>query len=293
MASMVHIIQDEDNPLGLRGSAMAGLALSGDNNVSTLFRQLLNAPSEQVSQLAALATGFLRDTKSIELLSSLAAKQNEATRQAACLALVGIGSGQALEAVAIHLLRGDERLRIYAAQALANNSGDGREALREGIISEDILVRRAVVYGLARVPETWATELLEKTQINDEQWAVRNIAIEFLNARTKPDHRIPKPLLAPHENPWIIEFAGKHGLGVTPDQPATDILLQALMDSNHDLFAPALNYLRTTPSESVLVALYHHLFETNHQDKEAVFQTLSAMALGGTTLPDPRQFGLG
>ncbi len=293
MAALVQILQDDNNPLGLRGEAMVALALSGDSNTSALFRQLLLAPANELRQLAALGAGLIRDSKAVETLIGLVDNSLESTRQAACLALVEIGTHQALEAVARYLLHGDEQLRVYSAESLANHPGDGREALREGITSEDILVRRAIVYGLARVHEAWTTELLEKTQINDEQWAVRNVAVEVLQARQIPDPRIPKKLSPPHETPWLIEFAGKYGMGVTPGQSAINIFLLALKDSNKDFFQPALTYLRNSPSESVLADLYPHLYGTDLQAKEGVFQTLSYMALGGTSIPNPRQFGLG
>lgn len=293
IASLVEILRKDDLPIGLRGEAMMALALSHDVNIAVLFRQLLHAPSNELQQLAVLGAGMARDSKSIETLKGLVANSLDSVRRAACLALVEIGTPQALEAVAVYLLRGDEQLRIYAAEALANQPIEGQEALREGINSEDILVRRAIVYGLSRVNEPWTTELLDKTQLNDEQWAVRNVAIEFLKARQNPDLRIPQKNTPPHATPWVIEFASKYGMGVSPGQPATDLFLLALKDSNREYLQPALNYLRYSPNENVIAALYQHLYGTDPDAKEAVFQVLLFMALGGASLPEPRQFGLG
>jgi HEAT repeat protein len=293
ITALLRLLQNDDLPIGLRGEAMMAIALSHQTNVIALFRQLLLAPSNELRQLAALGVGMVRDSKSIETLKILVANSLESTRKAACLALVEIGTPPALEAVAMYLLRGDEQLRIYSAEALANHPIDGQEALREGLNSEDILVRRAIVFGLSRVNEPWSQELLEKTQLNDEQWAVRNVAVEFLQARQQPDPHIPSKNTPPHETPWLIEFAGKYGMGVSPGQPATDIFLLALKDSNREYFQSALFNLRNSPNENVIAALYPHLFGTDPDAKEAVFQTLSYMALGGASLPDPRQFGLG
>jgi hypothetical protein len=293
MAALVQILQNDDSPIGLRGEAMVALALNGGTNASTLFRQLLLAPSNEIRQLAALGAGLTRDPKAVEALMKMVSNSLESTRKAACLALVEIGTPQALEAVAVYLLRGDEQLRVYSAEALANHPTDGREALREGINSEDILVRRAIVFGLSRVNESWSTALLEKTQVDDEQWAVRNVAVELLQARQGLNPRIPKKLTAPHETPWLIEFAGKHGMGIIPGQSATDIMLLALKDTNQDFFQPALGYLRNSPNEGVLAALYQHLYGTDSETREAVFQTLAYIALGGTILPEPQKFGLG
>ena len=293
MATLVQLLQNEDNPLGLRGQAMAAFALSGDPNADALFRQLMQAPSSELRRLAALGAGVTRDSKAVDALIGLVAQSTGATQQAACLALVRIGTNQALEAVATALLQGDEQMRVTAAEALANHPTDGREALREGIDSKDILLRRAVVFGLGRVKEPWANELLERTQVQDEQWAVRNVAVEIIESRQNPDPHIPVRLKATADTPWLIELAGKYGMGIIPGQPATDIFLLALKDENDEYRQAALKYLRYTPSDGVLAALYPHMYGKDAEFKEAIFQVLSDMALGGTPLPDPMQFGLG
>ncbi len=293
MSTLVGILQNEDLPQGLRGQVIAAFALSGDPNVAALFRQLMTAPSVELRRFAALGAGVLADSKSVEELVGVITQSVGRARQAACLALVQIGSAPALEAVATALLRGDEQLRIAAAEALANHPAEGQEALREGIGSEDILVRRAIVYGLARVDEPWAGELLEKVQIEDEQWVVRNAAVEILDTRQQLNPRIPRRLSAPSETPWLIEFAGKHGQGVTPGAPATDILLLAFKDDNEDIRDAALNYLRYTPTDGVLSTLYQKFYGGDPETKEIIYNALSDIAYSGTALPQPMQFGLG
>jgi HEAT repeat protein len=293
MAALVQVLQTEDNPLGLRGQAMAAFALSGDPSREALFRQLLGAPSNDLRRLAALGAGMTRDSKAVEPLVNVIASSQGVAQQAACLALVNIGTNPALEAVATALLQGDEQLRVTAAEALANHPTEGREALREGIASKDIVLRRAIVFGLARVTELWATQLLEQVQVQDEQWAVRNVAVEVLEGRQQPNRHIPQRLTPPSETPWLIEFAGKYGMGIIPGQPATDIFLLALKDENPEYRQAALNYLRYSPTEGVLAALYPHLFGTDPELKEGIYQILSEMALGGVRLPPPQQFGLG
>ncbi len=293
MTSLIQIIQDEDYPIGLRGQAMAAFALSGDSGAATLFRQLLAASSNELRRLAATGAGLLQDVKAVDGLISILSQSLGAARDAACLALVKIGTAQALEAVATGLLRGDEELRRAAAEALANHPSEGFEALRDGITSEDILVRRAIVYGLGRVNQPWAQQILEQTQVQDEQWAVRNVAVELIAERTRPNPRVPRRLLPPAQTPWVIEFAGKHGTGVIPGQPATDVFLLALKDDGYETRQAALNYLRYMPSEGVIAALYQAYYSIDLEFKEYIYQVLSDFALGGITLPDPAQFGLG
>jgi len=293
IGALIQILQNEDLPTALRGQAMAAFALSNDPNAGALFRQLMLSPSNELRRLAALGAGMVHDGKSVEALIKVLPPSAGAARQAACLALVEIGSRQALESVAAALLQGDEELRIAAAEALANHPVEGHETLKDGISNEDILVRRAIVYGLARVRQPWAQQLLEQIPTQDEQWVVRNAAVEVLEALQRPNPHIPQRELKPENMPWLIEFAGKYGMGVTPGEPATDLLLLALKDENPEYQQAALHYLRHTPSEGVLAALYPYLFGAEPEMREGVFRVLSEMALSGVRLPPPQQFGLG
>src|SRR5690606_31088332 len=123
-------------------------------------------------------------------------------RRAACMALVAINTNESLEIVAQTLLGGDEDIRRAAGEAIANDAREGHAMLKDGITINDILLRRAVVYGLGRIHEDWAIELLKKIQIEDEQWVVRNAATEVLDSKLAPNSLAPTRLNVPHESPW-------------------------------------------------------------------------------------------
>jgi hypothetical protein len=250
-------------------------------------------PSSDLRRLGALGAGALADAKAVEALVSVINQSTGTAQQAACLALVQIATPQALEAVAVALLRGDEQLRITAAEALANHPAEGHDALREGITNPDILLRRAAIYGLSRINEPWSVELIEKAQVADEQWAVRSAAIEVVENRQKPDPHIQRRLTSPAETPWLIEFAGKHGQGITPGVPATNIILTAFKEENPDISSAALNYLKYTPTEGVLSELYKKYYGDDPEAQEEIYQALTSIAYNGANLPNPRQFGLG
>jgi HEAT repeat protein len=293
IASLLEVLQNDEHPLALRGEIISAFALTGDPHIAALFRQLLQSPSDKLRQLAALGLGLMRDAKSVDALTNLLAMSVGRTQSAACLALVAIGTPSALENVATALLQGDEDLRQSAAEALANDPNEGREALREGIASEDILLRRAIVYGLARIPEEWAEELLQKTQIEDTQWVVRNVAVELLESRKRLNPRIPRRLQEPSEMPWLVEFAGRQGMGISPGQAATDMLIQAFKGENPEEQRAALAFLRHKPSEGIIGMLYNAYYVIDHPQREMVYQTLKEYASGGVQLPAPMQFGLG
>ena len=198
-----------------------------------------------------------------------------------------------MESVARALLQGEEDLRRAAAEALANDPNEGYSMLKEGITLADILLRRAVVYGLARVEEDWAVEALESIRVEDDQWVVRNSASEVLESKTQMDPRVPRPLTTPSETPWLIEFAGKQGVGISPGSPATEILLAALKSDVEEERLAALPYLKRMPNEGVVTSMYHAMYRDDPELREAIFLVLCELASGGVKLPTPEQFGLG
>jgi hypothetical protein len=294
MARLVELLQQTGQPLGLRGQALAAIVQSGNAGSAVLFRQLLLKQDDDLLQLAALGAGALHDVKSITLLSPLFSNSNSNVRRAACLALSAIGTPSAMDALANALLHGDEILRRSAAEAMANHPDEGYRMLKEGaLMKEDLNVRRAVAYGLGRIYESWAEELLNKLQTEDDQWIVRNSAQEVLEERQKPNPHVPKRLPPPSESPWLVTFAGKKGEGISPDKPPTDLLLMALKSDDPEERLASLAYLRVMPMEGVFGALYQAMYGGEPELREAVFRIFSEMASTGVEVPDPIQFGVG
>ncbi|HKJ38596.1 MAG TPA: HEAT repeat domain-containing protein, partial [Anaerolineales bacterium] len=280
-ASLLSILQAEGQPVTLRAQAMAAFVASGDPGVATLFRQLLSSRSFVVIPLAALGSGAMRDRKAVPMLEEVMQAPMGSVRRAACLALVAIGMDQSFEAVARALLQGDDELRRAAAQSLANNPKDGHETLREGATLADIMVRRAVVHGLVRVEEPWAMELLQTMQVEDDQWAVRNLANQYVEEITNRDPRVPKELSTPSETPWLIEFAGKQGTGIPRGGPATEIITTAYKHGETDERLAAIPYLKQNATEGIVGTLYNGMYGEDPEVREASFLALQEIAANG------------
>jgi HEAT repeat protein len=197
-----------------------------------------------------------------------------------------------MEVVARALLEGEEDLRRAAAEAMANDPNEGHAMLKEGMALSDILLRRAVIYGLARIQDDWAIQALETIRIEDDQWVVRNSASEVLDSRGGIDPRVPHRLTAPSKTPWLIELAGRQGMGISPGSPATEILVSALKSENEEERLAVLPYLKRMPTEGVITNLYHAMYQDDPELREAIFLVLCEMAASGIKLPDPQQFGL-
>jgi HEAT repeat protein len=292
-ASLLAILQADGQPLGLRGQAMAAFVTSGDPGTATLFRQLLSSRSFELIPLAALGSGALKDVKAIDALEELMQAPVGAVRRAVCIALVAIGTEKSLEGVARALLQGDEELRRAAAEALANDPIEGHAMLKEGATLDDIMLRRAVVHGLSRVGQPWAIEMLQHLQVEDDQWAVRNLASQYLEQMQNIDPRVPHPLTSPSEAPWLIEFAGKQKMGVPRGGPATEVLLSAFKLGDTEERLAALPYLKRVVNEGIIGALYHAMYGEDPEVREAAFYAIEEIGADGFKLPHPNQFGLG
>ena len=290
--TLAAILQTDGIPLNLRGQAMAAFVYSNDPSAAALFRQFATSSSFELVHLAILGIGAVRDTKSLKILEGALNAPSLAVKRAACMALAAINTNESLEIAAHALLNGEEDVRRAAGEALANDPNEGHAMLRDGITINDILLRRAVIYGLGRVREEWATDLLKKVQIEDEQWVVRNAATEVLEMRTHSSAFAPKRSKAPHETPWLIEFAAKKGVGVSPGVPATDILLLALKDDNSDTRLAALQFLKYTPQDVVLKQLYEAMYRDDLELREATFNVLWELGAAGVKLPHPSEYGL-
>lgn len=291
--ALAAILQTEGIPLGLRGQAMAAFVYSNDPSAAALFRQFATSTSFELVHLAVLGLGAVRDRKASKILGNALQAPSVSVKRAACMALAALGTNESLEIVAHALLNGEEDVRRAAGEALANDPAEGHEMLKDGVTLNDILLRRAVVYGLGRVKEDWATDLLKKVQIEDDQWVVRNAATEVLDMRMKADSYSPVKLKPPSDTPWLVEFAAKKGVGVSPGVPATDILLVALKDENPDVRLASLQFLKFTPQDIVLKQLYEAMYTDDPELREATYHILWELESAGIKLPNPADYGLG
>ena len=183
MAALAELLQTEGLPSLTSRSGPFCFCRKQRSGSFPLFRQFMNTLSFELMKLAALGSGAIHDGKATPNLIGMLDAPSLSAKRAACLALISIGTSDALEAVAQTLLNADEDLRRAAAEALANDPNEGYAMLKDGVTMKDILLRRAIVYGLRRVDEPWSTELLQKMLVEDDQWVVRNSASEVLESR--------------------------------------------------------------------------------------------------------------
>jgi len=266
---------------------------SADPNTAGLFRQNLTDNSQILRQLSILGCGALHDGKTLDDLINLQSDSARIVRYSACMALAFLEDQAGIDALIHSLYGGDEDTRRAAAEALARHPESGHAALKTGSLSEDLLVRRAVVFGLAQVNETWASEILEKLRLEDGQWVVRSAASQALETIQGGNPRIPRLLPLPSEAGWLVTFASQQGVGMTGGTFATDMLLKALKSGTEDERIAALDYLSLAPDDEVIRSTIHSIYCDSGNVSEAALVSLWRMAVSGATIPSPRIFGVG
>lgn len=290
--ALASLIQDESLPLGLRARAVAGFVVSNDPSLPRLFRQLFASQSEAVRQVSALGAGAWGEPTLIPDIGALMSDPSEPVRISACLALTAIHTDNAINMAAEVMMNGDEGLRQAAAEAIALLPNIGPDIMKEASGMDDILTRRAAVFGLAQLHDPWAKQLLEKITIEDSQWVVRNVAAQALDDLEKPDHHIPRPMPKPWDCGWLIAFASKRGIGVGPNQPANDLLHMALTTGTLDEQLGALEFARFIHDEKILVDVYGLFYSGEREIGEAALITISYWSMSGVKLPAPQQIEL-
>ncbi len=295
MRNLVRIIQSKNHPLVLRIRCVAALARSEDAGAGILLRRLMvESPTATLRYLGALGSGLLQDPKSYPVLETLLKDNDLRVQRMACLALSTQKHPKALEAVVQVLVSSNEQMRQIAAEALANHPGKGYDVLREGSTFNDLLVRRAVVYGLLQVPEPWARETLERMQLEDGEWVVRATAEQALKQSAEENIYIPQALPPLKNTPWLLEAAAEQGRGISNTEQALDVLAYVLRNGTVEQQIQALYRLRLLPNvkEGLVASIYTLLYGDDSDLQTAAFDTLVALSAQGVPLPPPRQFGL-
>jgi HEAT repeat protein len=289
LTSVLH--KEKDTP-SLAGKFISGLAFSGDAGVSVLFRQLLKSDQPNLKQLAALGCGILAEKKAIEDLVAMLQADSPASIRAGSLSLGAIGDKQSLEILASTLLNGSELARRYSAEALANNPTEGHPALKDGATMEDLLVRRSVAFGLIRVNQPWAIKIVENMQLEDNEWVVRNAALQAFDEYRRKISYAPKPLGDPTEMDWLINYATRIGTSVAPGKPADKLVVKALVNGNQDEVLNALDYLRIKCDADVISEIYSVYSTKTDEIKDIAYYVLWLMIISGIKLPTAVRYNI-
>ena len=202
------------------------LASTGVSGVAYFLKQALKNPETDVRIAAVLGLSRVAQEADIPAFEAMLTDEDVLVREAAVQALARFGTDAAVRRLAVVLLEGEDELRPVAAAALASCGEESVELLRELADSDDMMTRRAVVFGLARIG---ARGLLEKIGREDERWVVRTAAataLEELEAQEESPGVPPLPDV--EQLPWLISWAATQGEGLGMGDAALQMLRRAL-----------------------------------------------------------------
>ena len=287
---LVKTLNNDNIPLSIRIKLLIALAKSDSPGIPELFQRLLLTQNPDLNFLAILGLGYIRDIKSVsDIIHSL--NHEQIVQKAACLALVNIGTKDALEALAQVLLQSNEALQKAAAESFANHPEEGYPVLKEGVQVKDLLVRRAAIFGLKRLQQPWVTELLEEIQAQEEEWVVRDAAEQALKELTNPNPFIPKKSIPIEKTTWLSTFAKEHTNEIKANASSRDVLIAALRFGSDDEKLSALNTLTEMGDEGIFPTAFHFLFGDNPDLREAAIYAIWYLQGMGRIIPSPIQFG--
>jgi hypothetical protein len=207
--------------------------------------------------------------------------------------LVALGTKNGLDSVIWVLLNHNEAARRAAAESIVNQPVEGPEILKEGITMDDLLVRRAVIYGMVRARNPEFREVLEQVAIEDAQWVVRNAASQALDLLKTSNLNVPKPEQNIINQAWLLEYAAKNGVGVGDVEQGKGLIRQALEHGEYEERLNALTYLRMNLSREDVPILYHAYYGSQDYLRESCYDVLWHSTSGMIEMPSPVQFGLG
>lgn len=266
-------------------SALVG---TRDRSILFIFRQAARNADASVRRLACLAMGSLGDPEGIQDLIPLLQDQDSAVQLAAGLGLGAIGTEAALEQMAIALTSGSDQLRQAIAEAFAALPEEGHPALYDAVQHQDMMLRRAAVFGLRRIRSNWALVALYRTSLEDEQWYVRSAAQQALQESQAGSVVKPTRYPPPEALNWLNEWASTQGEGVPPGAGAHAVLIKALHTAEPEIRTLSALVLGQMGVTTAIRPLYTALRDRQPEVRAAAYQALSELALSkGKVLPNP------
>lgn len=272
----------------VREHALAAMVACRDDTGGILYllRQAVRSGNPHIRTLGCLGLGAVGAEGAIGDLSSMLQDNVVDVQLAAGLGLGAIATEEALTPLVEALLTGQPALRQAVAEAMASMPGEGHEILHDGITHEDLEVRRACAFGLARIPTTWALVALYRAMLEDSQWYVRSAAERAFAQAREPKAAGPQRHIEPTYYRWLESWAAGRGEAIPEGPSGRQVLMRALQEGPQQIRAEsarALGYLAHLPA---LKALYAALGDREQTVRAAAFDALSNMsARYGKPLP--------
>ncbi|NIM94351.1 MAG: hypothetical protein GTO18_11675 [Anaerolineales bacterium] len=277
------LVQDKSQAYGFRLRIIHSIVNAGEKAAKPLFLRMLQSNSHKCRILGALGLGGLQLEDSVDdIIAKIQIEEVLDVRFTCFLSLAAIGSTKAISSLGRYLIDGDENDQLFAAEALASNPGEGIPLLKEALEMDKVGVRRAAVYGLARVPGDEVDSLLLNVQMEDDQAIVRNAASDVIEQREAPDWKLSPPAEDIASLPWLLKFAAEAGVGVTPGKGANEILRRALFNGSEDQKIASLEAMAWSGGQEFAMEISQAYEFDNSDIHDAAFEALWRLEAAGS-----------
>ncbi len=261
----------------LREWALAALVATRDKNALHILRRATRSTETQIRTLGCVGLGALREPEAIRDLRPMLEDDDMNVQLAAALALGAVGTEHAVEVMLTGLYEGEENLRQAVAEGLAALPEIGHPILYEAATHPDMMVRRAAVFGLARIGTPWALTSLYRRLLEDDQWYVRSAA-EQVFASARPETKevaLPHPPLDSLE--WVTDWLEEHKVQLSEDRGIHQVLVRMLKDGDQAYRIASAHTLARTGYLPAVNALYTILADENEAVRAASYTALTEL----------------
>jgi HEAT repeat protein len=287
MGELVKQLMQADAPEPLREQLMRAVVSTRDKGLAYLYKQMIGRSEPEFKRLGLRSFGLMRREADAPIAAGLMTDGDPGVQAETLRALGEIGGQAAVDTLAQALLEMDDQARRIAAESLANCGKAGWELLKEGATLPDdqgsdvIRVRRAAVFGLARIDQAWALDLLHKIERDDNQWAVRSSATEALKliaAESGDGEAVDLSRLNLDNLGWLVQWSASKGQPIGLGKSAAQALQRALADLDPKVRLAAVHtYANLGDVESVPL-LRTRLKDESPHIREAAYHALEAIA---------------
>ena len=217
-----------DVPLVARRALARKLAQANISGVKYLFKQAMKNPDHEIRTAGAQGLAMLADETDLVPLQNAILAEDPGIVEAVIEGLATVKLDAVTRWLERLFLETDEAHLSIVAKAIARCGEEGVAFLQDALESEDAMLRRSAVFGLA---EAETRDELEKIARDDEEWLVRSAAVVALSTLEERETICGVP--APSEIdclPWLISWAAQRGESVGSKDAARTVLWRAMQE---------------------------------------------------------------
>jgi hypothetical protein len=257
---LINLIFEKEYIFSIRLRSLAALLQCNDPNIPVFIKQLFSKKDLEFIQFALFAIGSTnKDPSFIKEILPLTKIQSINLRKLVYLVLTTFDDELAIHELGKAFLSEDEKVRQIIAESFAFNNPEGEEILKEAISLTDIVVRRSAIFGLVKLKNDWAKNTLQTLSIEDNQWVIRNAALQASEFLSKENPLTPQNVPPIHQNLWLRKFAGENNLGVAPGKSTVHILKMALSSEDSKTISNAAKLMMQENNDEIIVDLENKL----------------------------------